>query len=242
MLHSIRDDLYLIVGIDQPADQGRELPDPREPARRLDLVRVHRPHLRQRRLHVAAARAGRVARVGSCARAAAVAASVMLGIILALMPVPAFAQGSSSHAGVVEHRNDKERDVFKSLRCMCGACAATCLSTTARAETSRRSARRSAAQIAAGMSKERDPRRSTQERWGQDGARRSSEPGRPAGDLHLCPSTAIVARGVGLAAHAAALATASARDGDRRRRRPVATADRARRVRRAPRRGAEGPR
>ncbi len=39
----------------ESSDSRRELPGSREPARRLDLVRLHRPHLRQHHLYVAAA-------------------------------------------------------------------------------------------------------------------------------------------------------------------------------------------
>jgi cytochrome c-type biogenesis protein CcmH/NrfF len=55
-----------------------------------------------------------------------------MGVILALMPIPAFAQGTSSlHAGTVHIENDKEKDVFSQLRCMCGTCARDLLSTCA---------------------------------------------------------------------------------------------------------------
>jgi cytochrome c-type biogenesis protein CcmH/NrfF len=60
---------------------------------------------------------------------AAVGASITLGIILALLPTPAFAQTSSSHAGVVHIENSTERDIFSQLRCMCGSCARDLLST-----------------------------------------------------------------------------------------------------------------
>ncbi len=64
----------------------------------------------------------------------AVATSVLLGLVLALFPAKALAQGetaSSSHAGSVEIRDDNERHIFSSLRCMCGTCARDLLSTCA---------------------------------------------------------------------------------------------------------------
>jgi cytochrome c-type biogenesis protein CcmF len=55
-----------------------------------------------------------------------------IGVLLALMPTQAFAQQSSSlHAGTVHIENAKEREVFSSLRCMCGGCARDPLSTCA---------------------------------------------------------------------------------------------------------------
>jgi cytochrome c-type biogenesis protein CcmF len=62
-------------------------------------------------------------RVWSFARgASAAAASITVGIVLALMPVQAFAQTSSAHAGVVQMENATEREIFTKLRCMCGGC------------------------------------------------------------------------------------------------------------------------
>jgi cytochrome c-type biogenesis protein CcmH/NrfF len=63
---------------------------------------------------------------------AAVAASTTLGIIIALMPIPAFAQGTATqHAGSVQMENANERAVFGALRCMCGTCPRELLSTCA---------------------------------------------------------------------------------------------------------------
>ncbi len=72
-------------------------------------------------------------RVWSFARGAAgAAASFTLGVIIAAMPAPAWAQtmGTSSlNAGSVHIENDRERALFNSLRCMCGTCARDLLST-----------------------------------------------------------------------------------------------------------------
>ena len=120
-LHSIRDDLYLVVGIGEPADPCGELPGAREPARRLDLVRMHRAHLWQHHLHVAAARARRVARVvvravgdrGRGERDARDHSRADAGARVRAIQLPREACAM---------RNDRERESFKSLRCMCGGC------------------------------------------------------------------------------------------------------------------------
>jgi len=54
--------------------------------------------------------------------AAATAASVAFGIVLAMMPAPAFAQSSSMHSGTVRIDNERERLLFNGMRCMCGGC------------------------------------------------------------------------------------------------------------------------
>jgi cytochrome c-type biogenesis protein CcmF len=126
----------------------------------------------------------------------AVAASVTLGIVLALLPVPAFAQSSSAHAGIVELRNEKERDVFQSLRCMCGGCQRLPLSECACGDfaAEREEIRK---EIASGMSKDAILA-AYQEKWGQDGL--TVPPNRGAlRAIYLFPLSAIVAGGVGLA-------------------------------------------
>jgi cytochrome c-type biogenesis protein CcmF len=128
---------------------------------------------------------------------AAVAASVTIGIILALMPVPAFAQGSSSHAGIVELRSDKERDIFKSLRCMCGGCQRLPLSDCACGDfaSERDEIRR---EIDSGMSKDAILA-SYKERWGQDGLTVPPNTGALRA-IYIFPLSAILVGGVGLAA------------------------------------------
>ena len=84
---------------------------------------------------------------------AGIAASITMGILLALLPVPAFAQGSSSHAGTVRIENEKERDIFTQLRCMCGGCERLPLTTCAcgDAESAREAIR---AKMVAGQTKD----------------------------------------------------------------------------------------
>lgn len=61
---------------------------------------------------------------------AAVATSILVGIILAMLPSPAFAQGQGgSHAGTVQMNTSQEKEVFSKLRCMCGTCPRDLLST-----------------------------------------------------------------------------------------------------------------
>jgi cytochrome c-type biogenesis protein CcmF len=129
MMHSIRDDLYLVVGQMNPETKTASL-----------QIHVNSlvffiwfgamilgfgsivcmwPELEPQESRVWRAARG----------TAAVGASITLGIILALLPTPAFAQTSSSHAGVVHIENSTERDIFSQLRCMCGSCARDLLST-----------------------------------------------------------------------------------------------------------------
>jgi cytochrome c-type biogenesis protein CcmH/NrfF len=64
--------------------------------------------------------------------AGAVTTAIILGIILALLPVPAFAQsGASQHSGSVQIDDMKEKQVFGQLRCMCGTCPRELLSSCA---------------------------------------------------------------------------------------------------------------
>src|SRR5262249_12045987 len=98
---------------------------------------------------------------------AAIAASITMGIIIAALPAPAWAQGtSSSHAGIVEIHSEKERDVFNSLRCMCGGCERLPISTCNCGDfaAERDEIRR---QIESGMSKDAILA-AYQAKWGQD--------------------------------------------------------------------------
>ncbi len=72
-------------------------------------------------------------RVWQAARGAgAITAAVILGVCLALLPAPAFAQGSASqHSGSVKIDDMKEKQVFGQLRCMCGDCPRELLSSCA---------------------------------------------------------------------------------------------------------------
>jgi cytochrome c-type biogenesis protein CcmF len=62
---------------------------------------------------------------------AGVATSICLGIAIAALPAPAWAQSSSLHAGTVKIESETEREVFGKLRCMCGDCARLELSSCA---------------------------------------------------------------------------------------------------------------
>ncbi len=122
MLHSLRDDLYLVVGTINPQTKTASL-------------QVHLNALvgwiwfgvlvliagsivcMWPELQPQESRAWQFAR-----GAAGATASITLGIFLALLPQQAFAQGSSTHAGTVRIENEQERDVFGKLRCMCRGC------------------------------------------------------------------------------------------------------------------------
>jgi cytochrome c-type biogenesis protein CcmF len=131
MMHSIRDDLYLVVGQMNPETKTASLQIHVNSLvgfiwfgaiiLGLGSILSMWPELQPEE-----SRVWRVAR-----GTAAVGASITLGIILALLPTPAFAQGSSSHAGVVHIENAAERDIFSQLRCMCGDCPRNLLSTCA---------------------------------------------------------------------------------------------------------------
>jgi len=85
---------------------------------------------------------------------AGVATSVSVGLLLALLPAPAYAQAGmdNMHTGTIRIDNDFERDVFGSLRCTCG-CAIDTLATCScgYAEAAREEIRK---EVAAGMKKE----------------------------------------------------------------------------------------
>ncbi len=67
--HGLRDDVYLIVGSIDPFEQEpRGIPASHQPARLVDLDRLHNPHRGQHRVHVAAGRIRRVSRLGRGAR------------------------------------------------------------------------------------------------------------------------------------------------------------------------------
>ncbi len=130
MLHSLRDDLYVVVGTINPQTKLASLQVHINPLVGwiwfgcLVLIMGSFvgmwPDFQEDE-----SRGWRFAR-----GTAAVTASVLLGLLLALMPTPAFAQGTSSlHAAPVKIENEKEKEVFGALRCMCGTCARDLLST-----------------------------------------------------------------------------------------------------------------
>jgi cytochrome c-type biogenesis protein CcmF len=195
-LHSIRDDLYLVVGSVNPQTHVASFQVHVNPlvgwiwfgciVLIFGSIICMWPELQPEE-----------SRAWSYARSAtAVAASVTLGIVLALMPVPAFAQGSSSHAGIVQIRSEKERDIFKSLRCMCGGCERLPLADCACGDFAgeRDEIRR---EIDKGMTKDAILAGYV-ERWGQDGL--TVPPNRGAlRAIYMFPLGAIAVGGVGLA-------------------------------------------
>jgi cytochrome c-type biogenesis protein CcmF len=195
-MHSIHDDLYLVVGTVNPETKVASFQIHVNPLVGwiwtgcfilfLGSIVCMWPQLEPEE-----------SRVWSYARSgAAVAASMTIGILLALMPVPAFAQqGGLIHQGTVQIRNDKERDIFKSLRCMCGGCPRLPLSDCpcAPADDAREEIR---AQLAAGMEKDAILL-SYQNRWGTDGLTVPPNTGAFRA-IYVFPLTAIVAGGVGL--------------------------------------------
>jgi cytochrome c-type biogenesis protein CcmF len=132
MLHTVRDDLYLVVGNVSPQTK-------------LASFQIHvNPLVSYIWLGCLVLIAGSVlcmwpqlapqeSRAWAVVRGAAGAAtSIILAIVLAAMPAPAWGQGTSSlHSGTVKINNDVERDVFSKLRCMCGTCERLELSTCA---------------------------------------------------------------------------------------------------------------
>lgn len=193
-LHSIRDDLYLVVGSVNPQTHVASFQVHVNPlvgwiwfgciVLIFGSIICMWPQLEPEE-----SRAWSFVRSGT-----AVAASVTLGIILALMPVPAFAQ--SAPTGSVAMRNDREREVFQSLRCMCGGCQRLPLSTCGCGDSMPVLAE-IRAQMAAGMSDDAI-RLAYVAKWGQDGLTVPPNRG-PLRAIYLFPLGAIAAGGVGLA-------------------------------------------
>ncbi|HVJ91542.1 MAG TPA: cytochrome c-type biogenesis CcmF C-terminal domain-containing protein [Labilithrix sp.] len=132
MLHSIRDDLYLVVGSINPETKVASLQIHLNPLVGWiwfgAIILIFGSFVSMwPEFDPEESRAWRFAR-GS----AAVAASTTIGIVLALMPVPAFAQTTATqHSGSVQMDDPKEKAVFGALRCMCGTCPRELLSTCA---------------------------------------------------------------------------------------------------------------
>jgi cytochrome c-type biogenesis protein CcmF len=154
MLHSIRDDLYLVVGSINPETKSASLQIHLNPlvswiwfgaiVLMFGSVVCMWPELVP-----GESRAWRVAR-----GTAAVAASTTIGVVLALLPVPAFAQPTASqHAGSVQIDDPREKAVFGKLRCMCGTCPRELLSSCA-CSTADRTRERLRARLAKGESAE----------------------------------------------------------------------------------------
>jgi cytochrome c-type biogenesis protein CcmF len=125
---------------------------------------------------------------------AAVATSISIGMLIALMPAQAHAQ-SQMATGTVHIRSEKERDIFKSLRCMCGTCERLPLTECACGdfEDGRAEIRR---EIDQGMSKDAILAAYVKE-YGSDGLTVPPNTGALRA-IYIFPLTAILAGGVGL--------------------------------------------
>jgi cytochrome c-type biogenesis protein CcmF len=154
MLHTIRDDIYLVVGNINPETKIASFQIHINPLVSwiwfgclvliLGSILCMWPELQPEE-----SRAWQFAR-----GMAGTAAAVTVGVMLAIAPTQAFAfQTSSLHAGTVKIENPQEREIFASLRCMCGTCARDPLSTCAcgTADESRAKLRE---KMAAGATKE----------------------------------------------------------------------------------------
>jgi cytochrome c-type biogenesis protein CcmF len=133
ILHSIREDLYLIVGTINPSTKVATLQVHVNPLVSFiwvgcmvlicgSLVCMW-PQLQEQD-----------ARAWAVGRRGAMAVGVVACLVIASWPVQLRAQteqASSLHAGSVEMRNETERSLFGALRCMCGDCPRDLLSTCA---------------------------------------------------------------------------------------------------------------
>lgn len=167
MLHTFRDDVYVVVGTINPQTKLASFQFHINPLvswiwfGALILIFGSSicmwPELRPQE-----------SRAWSMARGlAGTAASITIGVVLAMMPAPAYAHlasagafqsngdpGTSSlHSGTVHIENDSERELFSKLRCMCGGCARDLLSTCACGDADETRAK-IRAKLAAGDSKD----------------------------------------------------------------------------------------
>jgi cytochrome c-type biogenesis protein CcmF len=134
IVHSIREDLYLIIGTINPTTKVATLQVHVNPLVSFiwagcmvlifGSILCMWPQMQDQEARVWA--------VGR--RTALVATIVSVGVLVAFWPAAALAQGegaSSLHSGSVEMRNETERALFGALRCMCGTCPRDLLSTCA---------------------------------------------------------------------------------------------------------------
>ncbi len=132
MLHSIRDDLYLVVGTINPQTKVASLQVHINPLVSWIwlgcIVLIFGSIVCMWPEAVAGeSRGWAFVRSG-----AATLASITVGVLIALTPATAIGQTASSmHAGTVHIENPTERALFQGLRCMCGGCARDILSTCA---------------------------------------------------------------------------------------------------------------
>lgn len=196
MLHSIRDDLYVVVGSINPDTKVASL----------------QIHLN---LLVSWIWLGGIviiigsffcmwpdfepeeSRVWHVVRGAgAVATSVILGIVIALLPVPAFAQANASqHAGSIQIDDPHEKQIFTQLRCMCGTCPRELLSSCACS-----SADQSRERIRARLAKGDTPEHIIDEYVAEYGSASLAIPPNTGAmrAIYVAPIAAIAAAGIGL--------------------------------------------
>ena len=122
MMHSLRDDLYVVVGMVNPQTK----------------VATFQVHINALVSWVWAGvmililgafvcmwpdvALSEVGVWGFAKAGAGVTASIIIGLALALTPARAYAQSSSLHAGTVEMHGTVEHELFPLLLCQCGAC------------------------------------------------------------------------------------------------------------------------
>jgi cytochrome c-type biogenesis protein CcmF len=132
MMHSVRDDLYLVVGSINPETKVASLQIHINPLVGWiwfgAIILIFGSFVCMwPELEPQESRVWQVAR-----GAGAVAASISVGLFLALLPLPAHAQQQASqHSGSIEIQDGKEKQVFQQLRCMCGTCPRELLSSCA---------------------------------------------------------------------------------------------------------------
>ena len=173
MLHTLRDDLYIVVGVVSPVTKMASLQvhiNPLVPWVWIGcLVLIAGSFVCMwPELVLEESRAWRVAR-----GTAAITASIGMGIVIALLPAPAFGQtntqpvpqsnaatgpgadmtgmGGDDMHGVVRIDNETERALFSKLRCQCG-CPTDLLSTCSCSAFAEPARNRIRAQLAAGKS------------------------------------------------------------------------------------------
>jgi cytochrome c-type biogenesis protein CcmF len=132
MLHSLRDDLYVVVGTVNPESKAATFQVHVNPLvawiwAGLIVLIAGSVVAMWPELQLQEAGAWRYVRaLGS------VTFSALVGLMLAMTPARAYAQESSSlHAGAVEMHTQAERDIFPALRCSCGGCPRLALSNCA---------------------------------------------------------------------------------------------------------------
>ncbi len=197
MMHSVRDDLYLVVGSINPETKVASLQIHLNPLvgwiwlgcviMILGSFVCMWPELEPEE-----------SRVWHVARGAgAVAASISVGLFLALLPVPAFAQTQATqHSGSVEISNPKEKGVFQQLRCMCGTCPRELLSTCACS-----TAEETRARIRMQLSRGELPQKIIDDYVGEYGSAALAIPPNSGGmrAIYVVPLAGIAAAGIGLA-------------------------------------------